>query len=163
MHVDISRVSEEWPVDDARIQVICKIALAQMQLPASGAKDYEISVVLANDQFVQTLNAAYRGKDKPTNVLSFAQHDDMDGLSTAQGAHMLGDIVLAYETVRDEAAAQGKTLHDHLMHLIVHGLLHLLGYDHENDDDAKTMEQKEIQILALQGIKNPYADGFSVS
>jgi probable rRNA maturation factor len=93
----------------------------------------EVSVCLADDATVQDLNARFRGKDRPTNVLS-------------------------YETVADEAAVQGKTLRDHARHLLAHGLLHLLGYDHETDADASVMEGKERLILAALGAPDPYAD-----
>lgn len=110
----------------------------------------ELSVVFTSDIHVQILNHEYRGKDKPTNVLSFPQ--DMP---------MLGDIVLAYETIERESVEQKKSFEDHLTHLLVHGALHLLGYDHEDDKEAEEMEALEIEILAGLDIKNPYAnDGY---
>jgi len=106
----------------------------------------EASVVLADNSFVQTLNKEYRNKNKPTNVLSFPQT-----------LPILGDSVFAYETIEHEAKEQGKAFDDHLMHLIIHSTLHLLGYDHENDQDAETMETLEIKILTSMKIRNPYA------
>jgi probable rRNA maturation factor len=121
----------------------------------------EISVKLSDNEEVQTLNKAYRGKDKPTNVLSFPQiqPDLLETLSnTDDGEALLGDIILAFETCRDEALAKDISLSTHVTHLIVHGTLHLLGYDHENETDAGVMENIEINALATLGIANPYAE-----
>ena len=125
----------------------------------------EISLVLADDAFVRTLNRDWRGKDRPTNVLSFAALDDVspdrppEAPPASDEPLLLGDIVLAFETVAAEAAAQGKPFADHLRHLLVHGLLHLLGYDHEtNEEDAQRMEALETRILAGFGIPDPYVD-----
>lgn len=118
----------------------------------------EISVVLANDALVQTLNRDYRDKDAPTNILSFAQYDTEDGWQAPEdaGPCTLGDLVLAYETVARESAEQNKPFADHFTHLLVHGTLHLLGYDHMEDAEAEAMESIEIQILSGFGISNPY-------
>jgi probable rRNA maturation factor len=121
----------------------------------------EISVKLSDNEEVQTLNKAYRGKDKPTNVLSFPQiqPDLLETLAnTDDGDALLGDIILAFETCRDEALAKDISLSNHVTHLIVHGTLHLLGYDHENETDAGVMENIEINALATLGIANPYAE-----
>ncbi len=114
----------------------------------------ELSVALADDAAVRQLNAQWRGFDKPTNVLSFpaAEPDEL-----ADAPH-IGDIVLAFETVEREARDDGKTLADHTTHLIVHGVLHLLGFDHETDPEAEAMEALEIAALADLGIADPYAD-----
>ena len=111
----------------------------------SGQSEGELSLAFVNDARIQVLNRDYRDKDKATNVLSFP----MDGL-------LLGDIILARETIVSEAQAQGKNLSDHLSHLIVHGFLHLLGYDHLNETDAAKMESVEITVLSQMGIDNPY-------
>ncbi|MFT6009675.1 MAG: putative rRNA maturation factor [Parasphingorhabdus sp.] len=121
----------------------------------------EVSVKLADDSEVHSLNKAYRGKDKPTNVLSFPQiqPDLLETLAnTDDGEALLGDIILAYETCRDEASAKNISFSHHVSHLIVHGSLHLLGYDHENEIDAGLMENCEINALATLGIANPYAE-----
>lgn len=121
----------------------------------------EISIKLSDNAEVHSLNNAYRGKDKPTNVLSFPQiqPDLLESLAnTDDGEALLGDIILAYETCRDEAAAKSISLSSHVTHLIVHGSLHLLGYDHENEADAGVMENCEIKALATLAIANPYAE-----
>lgn len=126
-------------------------ALGEVQLAFVEAP--EISIVLSDDARQRELNRAFRGIDAPTNVLSFPQW----GAGEAQRGGPLGDIVLAYETVRREADAAGKPLCHHTAHLVVHGVLHLLGYDHICDDEADRMEQLERQILARLGILDPYA------
>jgi probable rRNA maturation factor len=108
--------------------------------------------MLADDAFIETLNLKYRGKQKPTNVLSFPAQDPDDPVST----HELGDIVLAYETIATEAKDQHKTIAHHVQHLIIHGFLHLMGYDHEVEEEATVMEGLEIQLLEKLGIANPY-------
>ena len=121
----------------------------------------EVSVKLSDDSELHSLNKAYRGKDKPTNVLSFpqVQPDLLETLAnTDDGEALLGDIILAYETCRAEASAKNVGFSDHITHLIVHGSLHLLGYDHENEIDAALMENCEINALATLGIANPYAE-----
>jgi len=104
-----------------------------------------MAVVLADDAFIRELNRDYRGQDKPTNVLSFPGEDAY-----------LGDLILAYETVEREAREQGKSAKHHAIHLLVHGTLHLLGYDHMVAKDAARMEALEIKILKKQEIDNPY-------
>ena len=110
-----------------------------------------LTIVLSDDDEVQALNAHYRGKDKPTNVLSFP-----DGDADETGAQQLGDIILSYDTIAREAAEQGKEFAHHLTHLVMHGVLHLLGYDHENAKDAEAMESREVALLKAMGIANPY-------
>jgi probable rRNA maturation factor len=105
----------------------------------------EVAVVLADDAFVRELNKIFRGKNKATNVLSFPNDEEP-----------LGDIILSFETVEREAKAQGKSFKAHAIHLIVHGMLHLLGHDHEDDNQAEHMEALEVKILKKLGIANPY-------
>jgi probable rRNA maturation factor len=119
----------------------------------------EISVRLTDDDEVQALNRAYRGKDKPTTVLSFplVQHDLLEGLTNSDdGEVLLGDIVLASGVCATEAAAKAVPVATHATHLIVHGLLHLLGYDHQGDAEAEAMEAIERSALASIGIADPY-------
>ena len=127
---------------------------AQAALAQSGKRfgAAELSLVLADDATVRALNAHWRGKDAPTNVLAFASDEP-----PARGKPvLLGDVVLAYQTVAREAKAQHKRLADHLRHLVIHGVLHLLGYDHIKAAPAKRMEALETQILASLGVADPY-------
>lgn len=120
----------------------------------------EISVRLTDNDEVQTLNRDYRRKDKPTNVLSFpmVQEDLLDSLADSDdGEVLLGDIILARQVCESEAADKGVTPSEHATHLIVHGTLHLLGYDHMADDEAEHMEDLERAALATLGIDDPYA------
>lgn len=156
LDIDISLEDEKWhealPDLEKLAQLVCHKTLefAGYQKPT-----IEISLVFGNDEFIQNLNRDYRERDKPTNVLSFPQYEP-DQLSKDEDYLILGDIILAYETIAREADEQEKPLRHHTAHLIAHGLLHLLGYDHENDADAEKMEALEIRILKTLGIKNPY-------
>jgi len=117
-----------------------------------GYEPAEVSVVLADDDFVHILNREYREKDQPTNVLSFE-----NAIKPPKGQPWLaGDIVVAYQTVVREAKAQGKTVSAHLAHLLIHGALHLQGYDHLTAKQAKPMETLEIKIMKRLGYDNPY-------
>jgi probable rRNA maturation factor len=117
----------------------------------AAAQNAEVSVTLTNNRSMQALNRRWRGHDKPTNVLSFPAAAGKRGTP-----RLLGDIVIAYETTAAEAHAQRKPLDHHLAHLAVHGFLHLLGYDHESDDEADVMERRERGVLAKLGIPDPY-------
>lgn len=118
---------------------------------------FEISIVLGGDNLLQELNAKYRQKDKPTNVLSFPQIEDITTLSTPP-AYLtpVGDVFIALETTLKEAAEMEIPLEHHFRHLLVHGTLHLFGYDHIDEEEAKEMESLEISILKRFEIKNPY-------
>jgi probable rRNA maturation factor len=128
---------------------IASAVRAELCLPGSRA---EVSLILAGDGLLRRLNRRYRSKDAPTNVLSFPQPRPGRPHETS----LLGDVVLAYQTVRREAAAEGKPLAAHASHLIVHGLLHLLGYDHDDAAAARRMEALETGVLARLGIADPY-------
>jgi probable rRNA maturation factor len=121
----------------------------------SVAPGSEASVVLGSDALVRRLNRTYRGKDAATNVLSFP-FQPPPGAGPEDGPY-LGDVVLAAETVRWEADERGIERKHHLQHLVVHGLLHLLGYDHDTDSEAEAMERLEVDILATIGVSDPYA------
>lgn len=123
-------------------------------------KNINVNLCLSNDDEVHALNREFRGKDKPTNVLSFANIDDesfADEWSDGEEIE-LGDIIIALETMQAEAGNQNLTLHDHYCHLFAHGLLHLLGYDHIEADEAEHMESFEIAILKQMNINNPYEE-----
>lgn len=121
------------------------------------AEEIEISLVLSDDANVRLLNKTYRDQDKATNVLSFTQLDDLDVYpDEALREISLGDIIIAYQTILQEADMQQKTVQDHLKHMVLHGVLHLLGYDHISEEDANIMESREIALLADWGVANPY-------
>jgi len=141
IHIDIAIEDQGWKALDLDLDRLCVQAIESVDQKADG----ELSIALVDDAAIQKLNAQYRGKDKPTNVLSFP----MEG-------PILGDIVLARETLVAEAAQQGKKFENHLTHLVVHGFLHLIGYDHHSDEQAAMMEALEINALARLGIDNPY-------
>ncbi len=114
----------------------------------------EISLLLCDDAFIRGLNARWRGQDKPTNVLSFPSAAD------PTASPILGDIVIAFETLAREAEDEGKSLRAHFVHLLVHGTLHLVGYDHQSDAEAEVMERLERESLAALGIDDPYRLAF---
>ena len=143
------------------LQLALNHELLNAEIEFSGADNHvEVSFLFTTDPEVQLLNKNFRSKDQPTNVLSFPDTElTPENLKTAlmfDEPLLLGDIALAEETILKEAIAQEKTAPDHLTHLILHGILHLLGYDHVVDSDAEQMEQLEIKLLAELGIQNPY-------
>lgn len=120
----------------------------------------EISVVLSDDRSMQAINCEHRGQDKPTNVLSFPGLEAKELAElTGETPYLLGDLVFALETIEGEALAAGVSVHHHMVHLIVHGFLHLLGYDHELNNEAEAMEALETRILAKLDIPDPYRVG----
>jgi probable rRNA maturation factor len=158
--IEVSVPCDAWlaacPNAAALAEAAARAALAASILPAAGVPMI-VELVLTDDQEQRQLNRAWRGKDVPTNVLAFPVEDH--ATPPPPGAPMLlGDVVLAFETVAREAAVQRKPLADHLRHLVVHGVLHLLGFDHQGESEAAIMEAREIAILRGLGVPDPYRD-----
>ena len=154
---------EEWDSSSGWLPLVRKAAEAAVAESdyaelARSDRAVEISVTLTGDEQVRALNAKWRGKDKPTNVLSFPMADerDLDAANVADAELLLGDIVLARGVCEAEAGDKEMSVTDHAVHLIVHGTLHLLGYDHHGDRDAADMEAREVRALKRLGIANPY-------
>lgn len=126
------------------------------------ARPADLVVLFADDDELQRLNREWRAIDKPTNVLSFPAGEDVGADAGITMPMMLGDIALAYETILREAGDQGKTLENHAAHMIVHGVLHLMGLDHVDDEEAEQMEAAERRALARLGIEDPYRYGATV-
>ncbi len=154
---------EEWDSRsswDELARSAAEAAIAESSFPqlATSERAVEISVRLTSDREVQALNVAWRDKDKPTNVLSFplADEQELKSAKVAGQELLLGDIVLARGVCEAEAADKGMSVEDHATHLLVHGTLHLLGYDHHDDADAADMEAREVRALRRLGIANPY-------
>ncbi len=152
-------------LDDAPL--LCRRAVDAACRIAAGDADgrtVEIGIALADDAETARLNGRYRGIEGPTDVLSFASGEPVGGPGRAEEPPaMLGDIVIAFETSARDAARAGKRLDHHLQHLVVHGLLHLLGYDHETQRDASCMETMEVEILKRLGIADPYGDAVAAA
>lgn len=156
INIDVSIESGVWDDEAAMTGLARKAIDAAVDhlgrpMPKAGS---EVSLLFTDDAAIQLLNNDWRGKDKPTNVLSFPAFPPS---RTGQLPLMLGDIILASETVSREAQEEAKPLENHIIHLIVHGFLHLAGYDHETDEDAEEMEGLEREILAALAIPDPYA------
>jgi probable rRNA maturation factor len=154
---------EEWDSSRSWDEIARKAAtaaIAESDYPELGDSDrpVELSVTLTGDEQVRELNAQWRGKDKPTNVLSFPMADerDLQRANVAGPELLLGDIILARGVCEAEAADKGVSVEQHATHLMVHGTLHLLGYDHHDDVQAEDMESREVRALARLGIANPY-------
>ncbi|SIQ70281.1 probable rRNA maturation factor [Rhizobium sp. RU20A] len=161
LDIQISREEGDWAEEEALLDEARRVLefaagfLAVEEDQPFARQPVEVSLVFTNDAEIRTINAQWRGFDKPTNVLSFPaspiQPGDMPG-------PMLGDIIIAQETVAREASEQEKPFEAHLTHLLVHGFLHLFGYDHVDEDDAEEMEGLETRILAGLGLSDPYGD-----
>jgi probable rRNA maturation factor len=141
----------ERPALTAQTQEIIAAITAEVSPTSHGKTPWEINLLISDDEAIQHLNAQFRGKDKPTNVLAFP-----DESLTPHGNLALGDIIISYPTCKKEAAEQNKTIYDHLVHLLVHATVHLMGYDHQTEEEAEAMEAVEIRILARLNIANPY-------
>jgi probable rRNA maturation factor len=151
-------VADCWQAEPDAEAVVHRAIAAAAETVDADTGDAELAVMLTDDAGIRTLNGNWRGIDKPTNVLSFPALQPAGPGGGDEAPRMLGDIAIAYQTTRNEADDEGKPFDHHLSHLAVHGFLHLIGYDHEKDDDAEIMESLEQQILAQLGIPNPYAD-----
>lgn len=171
--VKITVAAGDWP-DRRKLTTLAKraISAAQKTLATSDASPSELSLVFTDDPHMRKLNKEWRGKDSPTNVLSFPQagptptatsgrpapaQKSRKPAGSEESARLLGDVILSAETVAREAALARKPLVDHMAHLIIHGYLHLLGFDHEGEADAEKMEQLERVALRALGIPDPYA------
>jgi probable rRNA maturation factor len=151
--VDVQLACDDPDVPDAdRIHEWVSSALAAAELTPSGK--YDVSVRVVDVAEMRALNRDFRDKDKPTNVLSFPG-GDVAGLPSEE-TRVLGDVVICANIVRDEAAEQNKSLADHWAHMLVHGTLHLLGYDHISEEQATEMEGLEVSILTRLGVRDPY-------
>ena len=138
-----------------RVREVIDLTWSMVPKRPKGIKP-ELTVTLTNDKSIKILNRDYREKDKPTNVLSFPMWNNMAEIPNGAGEIPLGDIIIAFETIKREAIEQEKTLADHFTHMLIHGFLHLLGYDHIEEGDAELMESLEIKILKKLSISNPY-------
>jgi probable rRNA maturation factor len=154
---------EEWDSSSSWLPLArraAEAAIAESAYPelAGSERPVEISVTLTGDEQVRELNSKWRRKDKPTNVLSFPMADERDlgRANVADAELLLGDIILARGVCEQEAAEKGVSVEDHATHLLVHGTLHLLGYDHHEEHEADDMEAREVRALARLGIANPY-------
>ena len=151
-------VADCWQAEPDAETVIHRALAAAAEFVTADVGGTELAVMLTDDAGIRTLNRNWRGIDKPTNVLSFPALQPSGRSGPEDAPRMLGDIAIAYETTRREADDEQKPFDHHLSHLVVHGFLHLIGYDHEKDDDAETMEAIEREILSQLGIPDPYAD-----
>lgn len=151
--IDLAIEAEAWmSVADLEGLAAAVIGAAIAQSGAKLAEGAEVSILLCDDAFIQQLNRKWRGVDKPTNVLSFPSGGEPGATP------VLGDIVIAFETTSREALAAARPLRNHVAHLLAHGFLHLIGYDHIEDADAEAMETLERRVLARLGIDDPYQD-----
>ncbi|BCH20266.1 endoribonuclease YbeY [Mesorhizobium sp. L-8-10] len=153
--IDLLVEAGVWP-PEGELERLARRAIDAVLTEAgvSAVQPSELSLVFSDDAGIRELNAGWRGKDKPTNVLSFPAFPVRPGDPLPP---MLGDIVLAAETISREAGLEEKPFEHHLIHLVIHGFLHLVGYDHETEDEAETMEAMERRALARLAIPDPYA------
>ena len=166
MMLDVAiEADSEWDSStrwDALVRTAAEAAIAESAFPqlTSSERQVELSVRLTGDEEVKALNAQWRGKDRATNVLSFPQLDpeELEAAGSGGPELMLGDVVLARGVCEREAQEKAIPLEEHAAHLIVHGTLHLLGYDHHDDHSAAEMESREVRALARLGIADPYAE-----
>ena len=161
-HVALSIDCPDWAAALPEAEALVRRAVEAALAAAPVGAEAEVSVLLTDDAEQRALNRAWRGQDKPTNVLSFPAltPEELAAGAAANDARpvLLGDVSLAFQTVRAEAEAAGKPLAHHVAHLLTHGVLHLLGYDHQTESDAALMEPLETAILARLGVPDPYSE-----
>jgi probable rRNA maturation factor len=169
LSIDLDVASAKWkkafPGMNKKIEQAAACAFLNAKKPAAlKNRSFAVNIILTDDAMVKTLNKNYRGKNKPTNVLSFPQMNlkkfrrtELD-IFPPKSEIPLGDVVLAFQTIERESRRQQKTLESHVIHLIVHGTLHLLGYDHQIVKEAKSMEKLECDILESLGYPDPYQE-----
>ncbi len=157
--IDLAIEDPRWAREVADIEAFCRHCLATGLAIAGPNLPVELAVLLTSDARVRELNARYRGRDRATDVLSFPALTpaELETAGRAPAPLLLGDILLAFETVRADARREGKPLAAHLAHLLIHGLLHLLGHDHEREAEAAAMEEMERRVLAALGLPDPHA------
>ncbi len=152
--IDVTVALKKWGTAVADVENVCRRAAAEALAVSDRARaKIEISVLLCDDDTVSRLNGKYRGQTRPTNVLSFP----ISGADAGPQSLLLGDVAIAFETVAAEAVSSQLAMVDHLTHLVVHGVLHLLGYDHYTPHEAEEMEALEVEILDRLGVADPYA------
>jgi probable rRNA maturation factor len=147
-----------WQNEPDAAVTVQRAIMAASEASEADVGNAEVAVMLTDDATIRTFNKDFRGIDKPTNVLSFPAPDLDIADDDEPSPRALGDIAIAYETLRREADEESKPFLHHLSHLAVHGFLHLIGYDHESDKEAEEMEALEVEILAQLGIPDPYAE-----
>jgi probable rRNA maturation factor len=153
LEIEDPRWAEKLPNISELIETVISHALATVD---SAGRPIEVGVRLVDDRTVQALNREWRGKDKPTNVLSFPMGDPAP-VADVDFPWLIGDIVMSYDTVNKEAERDGKPMAHHVAHLATHAALHLIGHDHEHEAQAEAMEAMEVALLAGLGIPDPYA------
>lgn len=151
--IEVVVENEEWLAALPDAEALAGACLNAAQGYETGLVGKEMSLLLASDEAVAALNRRFRQKDRPTNVLSFPSGDDGD---------FLGDMALARQTCVREATERQIALQDHAAHLIIHAMLHLVGYDHQTDEEAEAMERRETEILVSMGVADPYADALEL-
>ena len=155
MRIEFVEASKRWKrALPARKLAKAAIAAALEESGATLRRGVEVSVHLIDDEQIRAINSQWRQQEAPTNVLSFPATD----ANHLAEARLLGDVLISYDTLQREAEEEGKSVSDHYSHLVVHGFLHLLGYDHIVKAEAETMEQLEVRALAKLGVADPYAE-----
>ncbi|HLJ00794.1 MAG TPA: rRNA maturation RNase YbeY [Bradyrhizobium sp.] len=156
--LEILVVADCWQAEPEAEATIDRAIAAAAAFVTADVGESELAIMLTDDDGIRTLNRNWRGIDKPTNVLSFPALPPRGSREPDGSPRMLGDIAIAFETTRREADEEQKPFTHHLSHLAIHGFLHLIGHDHEKDQDAETMESLERDILSQLGIPDPYAE-----